>query len=173
MDKIVTVADSRGCQDATPSVKILSFSCSFRQKFWKIIGWCIPRMSWGPPLGNPRSVTGNHCFKSLQWIKFIHPERPILNPTKTVNISTEAKKPLSLSNCYMSSCYVSRWYVSGCLQMTSQLVPRAQVASPNSFCMASAVASATYICKNNDKVLQKALRVSLTVKNNENHWLVL
>ena len=50
-------------RDARPLlVQILSFSCSFQQKFCKIIGWCTPSGVSIPALGNPGSATGSYPY---------------------------------------------------------------------------------------------------------------
>ena len=45
----ITSGGSRGRQGCPLSIKILSFSCSFRQKFCKIIGWRNSLGSLAPP----------------------------------------------------------------------------------------------------------------------------
>ena len=57
---INTLADLRGgAGDAPPPMgaKISSFSCSFRRKLTKIIGWRPPQELAPPPRGNPGSAT--------------------------------------------------------------------------------------------------------------------
>ena len=58
---------SKGALGTPPplSIQILSFSWSFRQKFYKVIDW---RTYWGvgPPLGNPGSATEYICW---EWIR--------------------------------------------------------------------------------------------------------
>ena len=39
-----------GMRVPSPLVKIISFSCSFQQKFCRIIGFCTSIKSWDPPL---------------------------------------------------------------------------------------------------------------------------
>ena len=48
-----------GARDVHPhlSAKISSFSCSFWEKLWQIVGWRPPLRVGAPPLGNPESVT--------------------------------------------------------------------------------------------------------------------
>ena len=45
-----------GARDMRPLVQIISFSCSFRQKFDKLIGFQTLLRSWRP-LENPGSAT--------------------------------------------------------------------------------------------------------------------
>ena len=49
------------------SVQILSFSCSFRQKIWKIIGWriCLTEMLDPPLIGSIWQNQGCACFAVL------------------------------------------------------------------------------------------------------------
>ena len=43
------LADPRGAPGTPPSVQFLSFSCSFRQKSWQIIGICPKLRGWRLP----------------------------------------------------------------------------------------------------------------------------
>ena len=47
--------------------QFLSFSYSFRQKFWKIIDFCFKLMGWHTPLrlGIPGSTSGNHVMTAV------------------------------------------------------------------------------------------------------------
>ena len=60
----------RGTRDARPlSVQFVSFSCSFRQKYCQIIGFCPKLRNWrSPRLGNPGSATA----LTWTWLRFDH-----------------------------------------------------------------------------------------------------
>ena len=66
---LTSAAEPRGvARNVRPRVLILSFSCSFRQKICRTIGWRTPPSPLGvggPPLGNPGPTTEHTSFSCL------------------------------------------------------------------------------------------------------------